>query len=88
MKVKIIEANRSYVFEDNLNEFLETDIQISDIKYSTSGSQGIMSTAYNYSAMVLYNDKVTPRDLMKELDMTNKMKLAKREYLIANLKER
>jgi len=79
MKVKIIEANMSYVFEDNLNKFLENDISVIDIKYRTSGSHNGISVAYNYSAMVLYNDVVTMGDLFAELDIESERQKMKRE---------
>ncbi|MBU3186507.1 hypothetical protein [Clostridium estertheticum] len=71
MQVKMIEANRKNVFEDLLNEFCRSDIDVKDIKYSTSGT---ITTGYRFSAMVLYTKTVTYEELFSEADIINSLK--------------
>lgn len=54
MKVKIFDENHEKDLEDAINEFLDDDIDIIDIKYSVSTSVFGEEQIYCFSALILY----------------------------------
>ena len=54
MKVKIFDEDHEKDLEDDINEFLEDDIELIDIKYSVSTSVYSEEQIYCYSALLLY----------------------------------
>ena len=54
MKVKVFDEDHEKDLEDDINEFLEEDIELIDIKYSVSTSVYSEEQIYCYSALILY----------------------------------
>ena len=54
MRVKIFDEDHEKDLEDDINEFLEENIEIIDIKYSVSTSVYSEEQIYCYSALILY----------------------------------
>lgn len=57
MKVKIFDEAHEKDLERAVNEFLETDIEVIDIKYGVSASIYSEEQIYCFSALVVYNKK-------------------------------
>lgn len=56
MKVKIFDYEHEKDLEDSVNDFLEANNHIIDIKYSVSSSISGEEQIYCYSACIIYND--------------------------------
>lgn len=54
MKVKIFDEGHEADLESDINQFLEDDIEVIDIKYSVSTSVYSEEQIYCYSALVMY----------------------------------
>lgn len=57
MKVKIFDENHEKDLENDINEFLNTNIEVVDIKYQVSVSVYSEEQIYCFSAMVIYLKK-------------------------------
>lgn len=55
MKVKIFDENHEKDLEKAINEFLEDDIELIDIKYQVAISVFGEEQVFCFSAMVIYN---------------------------------
>lgn len=55
MKVKIFDESHEKDLENAINEFLNTEIQVIDIKYQVSVSVFSEEQIYCFSAMIIYN---------------------------------
>lgn len=56
MKVKVFDESHEQDLEKNINAFLETNIELIDIKYSVSASIYGDEQIYCFSALILYRD--------------------------------
>ena len=54
MKVKIFDESHEKDLEDSINEFLESDVEVIDIKYQVSVSMFSEEQIYCFSAMIIY----------------------------------
>ena len=57
MKVKIFDENHEKDLENDINEFLNTNIEVVDIKYQVSVSVYSEEQIYCFSAMIIYLKK-------------------------------
>ena len=57
MKVKIFDFEHEKDLEDSINDFLEYDIDVIDIKYQIAVCINGEEQIYCFSAMVWYNEK-------------------------------
>ena len=57
MKVKLFDFESEKDLEEAINEFLEDDIEIIDIKYQVSISIFSEEQIYCFSSMIIYNKK-------------------------------
>lgn len=57
MKVKIFDESHEKDLERDINEFLENDIEVIDIKFSNSVSIFSEEQIYCFSAMIIYTKK-------------------------------
>lgn len=55
MKVKIFDENHEKDLEKEINDFLDSDIEVIDIKYQVGVSIFSEEQVYCFSAMVIYN---------------------------------
>lgn len=56
MKVKIIDENHEKDLEESINKFLkENDVDVADIKFSTSIGINGEEQIYCFSAMIIYS---------------------------------
>lgn len=55
MRVKIFDENHEADLENDINNFLENDIEVIDIKYEVSISIFSEEQVYCFSAMIVYN---------------------------------
>ena len=55
MKVKIFDLEDEKDLENEINDFLENDIDVIDIKYSVSSSIYSEEQIFCFSAMIIYN---------------------------------
>ena len=56
MKVKIFDEEDEEDLEDDINSFLDEDIEVVDIKYQVSVSIFSEEQVYCFSALILYKD--------------------------------
>ena len=54
MKVKIFDESHEKDLEQSINEFLDNDIEVIDIKYEVSVSMFSSEQLYCFSAMIIY----------------------------------
>ena len=54
MKVKIFDLEDEIDLEQEINKFLENDIEVVDIKYSVSSSMYSEEQIFCFSAMIIY----------------------------------
>ena len=57
MKVKVVDESHEKDLERNINEFLLEDIEVIDIKFSTSISIFSNEQIYCFSALIVYTKK-------------------------------
>ena len=57
MKVKVFDESHEKDLERNINEFLLEDIEVIDIKFSTSISIFSNEQIYCFSALIVYTKK-------------------------------
>ena len=57
MKVKIFDEEDEIDLEDDINDFLEDDIEIIDIKYQVGVSVFSEEQIFCFSAMIIYSNK-------------------------------
>lgn len=57
MKVKLFDFESEKDLEESINEFLEDDIEVIDIKYQVSVSIFSEEQIYCFSAMIIYSKK-------------------------------
>ena len=57
MKVKLFDESHEIDLERDINEFLSYDIEVIDIKFSTSVSIFSEEQIYCFSAMIIYYEK-------------------------------
>ena len=55
MKVKIFDLEDEKDLENEINDFLDDDIEVIDIKYSVSSSIYSEEQIFCFSAMIIYN---------------------------------
>ena len=55
MKVKLFDETHELDLENKINKFLDTDIELVDIKYSVSITTSGEDQIYCFSALILYN---------------------------------
>ena len=55
MKVKIFDLEDEKDLENEINNFLDNDIDVVDIKYSVSASVYSEEQIFCFSAMIIYN---------------------------------
>lgn len=55
MKVKLFDENHEKDLEDSINDFLDNEIEVIDIKYEVAISLVGEEQIYCFSAMVIYN---------------------------------
>ena len=58
MKVKIFDEAHEKDLEASINAFLQTDIELLDIKYSISASIYSEEQIYCFSALIVYRNKI------------------------------
>ena len=56
MKVKIFDEDHEKDLEDDINDFLDEEIELLDIKYRVSTSVYSEEQIYCYSALLLYKN--------------------------------
>lgn len=56
MKVKVIDESHEADLEESINKFLETDIELIDIKYQVALSVFSEEQIYSFSALILYKE--------------------------------
>ena len=56
MKVKLFDFEHEQDLEDSINDFLEENHNIKDIKYNISCSVSGGEQIYCYSALIIYDD--------------------------------
>lgn len=54
MKVKIFDENHEKDLEEKINEFLEKDIEVIDIKYQVAIMYDNREQIFCYSALIIY----------------------------------
>ena len=57
MKVKIFDEEDEIDLEDDINDFLDDDIEIIDIKYQVGVSVFSEEQIFCFSAMIIYSNK-------------------------------
>lgn len=57
MKVKVFDCEDEKDLEDEINDFLDDDIEVIDIKYQVSSSIYSEEQIYCFSAMIVYFEK-------------------------------
>ena len=57
MKVKLFDFESEKDLEEAINEFLNNEVEIMDIKYQVSTSIFSEEQIYCFSAMIIYNEK-------------------------------
>lgn len=57
MKVKLFDFESEKDLEEAINEFLEDDVEVIDIKYQVSVSIFSEEQIYCFSAMIIYSKK-------------------------------
>ena len=57
MKVKIFDENHEKDLEDSINNFINPDIEIIDIKYQVAISDFTEDQIYCFSALIIYKNK-------------------------------
>lgn len=57
LKIKIFDEGHEKDLENDINDFIDEDIDIIDIKYSVSCSVFSEEQIYCYSALVMYKSK-------------------------------
>ena len=57
MKVKLFDFESEKDLEEAINEFLDDDIEVVDIKYQVSTSIFSEEQIYCFSSMIIYNKK-------------------------------
>ena len=55
MKVKLFDENHELDLEQKINKFLESNIELIDIKYSTSIAISGEDQIYCFTALIIYN---------------------------------
>ncbi len=56
MKVKIFDESHESDLEKSINDFLDDDIELLDIKYQVSAAIFSEEQIYCFSAMIIYNE--------------------------------
>ena len=56
MRVKLFDESHEEDLEEKINEFLENDIDVVDIKYQISSFSFGEEQIYCFSAMIIYNE--------------------------------
>lgn len=54
MKVKVFDESHEKDLEDNINEFLDGEVEVIDIHYSTSVTMFSEEQVFCFSAMIVY----------------------------------
>ncbi|MGN0974308.1 MAG: sporulation protein Cse60 [Bacilli bacterium] len=57
LKVKIFDEGHEKDLENDINDFIDEEIEIIDIKYSVSCSVFSEEQIYCYSALIMYKNK-------------------------------
>ena len=57
MKVKIFDENHEKDLEESINNFIDDDIEIIDIKYQVAISDFTEDQIYCFSALIMYKNK-------------------------------
>lgn len=57
MKVKIFDEGHEKDLENDINKFLEDNVEVIDIKYQVSVGVFSEEQVYCFSAMIMYNKK-------------------------------